>query len=196
MAHYRGLYGRSDAAEIAARTGLVYDEAAGGFKVSVVGNSYYVNHPDFKTQEPLSPYEEILLLRYLLEGRYVPASGGMLAYEEMPWGAVYLTQFRGRVIGRIAREFGRDPSRLGAVLAGTPGLKFEEVGGADAAYRFEFMNGLYISILVWAGDDEFKASAQMLFSDNFKYAFTAEDMAVVGDVVMGRFKNTSKALGI
>ena len=35
---------------------------------------------------------------------------------------------------------------------------------------------------------EFPPNAQILFSDNFRYAFTAEDLAVVGDIVLGRMK--------
>ncbi|MEG2633391.1 MAG: DUF3786 domain-containing protein, partial [Oscillospiraceae bacterium] len=33
--------------------------------------------------------------------------------------------------------------------------------------------------------EEFMPSAQILFSDNFALAFTAEDMAVVGDISIG-----------
>jgi hypothetical protein len=67
-----------------------------------------------------------------------------------------------------------------------PGLKFEKLDKSDAGYRFEFMSGLYMSFLLWEGDDEFPASAQILFDDNFPHAFTAEDIAVVGDVAISR----------
>jgi len=194
MAHYTAIYARSDAQEISARTGLYYDEEAGRFPITLVGTKYYVNHPVF-CAPGLEPYEEILVIRYLLEGKYAPASGAMLSYEEMPWGPVYQTQFRGRVLGRIAREFGGDPSRLGLAAGATPGLFYEQAGGADAAYRFEFLNGFFISILVWAADEEFPAAAQMLFSDNFKYAFSAEDMAVVGDIAVSRLKKALKGPG-
>jgi hypothetical protein len=50
------------------------------------------------------------------------------------------------------------------------------------------MNGLFISLLIWAGDDEFPPSAQILFDDNFVFAFTAEDLAVVGEVTISRLK--------
>ena len=188
LGHYKALYEQSDAKEIEARTGLRFDREAGRFELVLVGKQYYVNHPVFETGVEAETYEGILLLRYLLEGKFAPASGRMLAFDEMPWGHVYATQFQGRVIGRFARAFGRDPMLLSAAVEGIPGLRFERIGGADSAYRFEFLNGLYLDVLVWMADDEFPASAQMLFSDNFKYAFTAEDMAVVGDVAVSRLK--------
>lgn len=222
LAHYKALYEKSDAAEIAERTGLPYDATRGSFELSLVGNKYYVTHPIFTAREVLdaggkvsvaksdgdktasgrmeerdqgfrTPYEEILVLRYLLEGRHMPTTGAQLAYSEMPWGPVYINQFKGRVIGRIAREFGRDPKSLGIAIKNTPGLVYYELSGADAAYRFEVLPDLFMSILIWEGDDEFKPAAQVLFDDNFKYAFTAEDMAVIGDIVISRLKQSLKA---
>ncbi|MDR3364300.1 MAG: DUF3786 domain-containing protein [Clostridiales Family XIII bacterium] len=212
FAHYLALYEAADPLEIAGRTGLVYDAGSGRFAVTLVGTAYYVNHPAFlaveeavadgpaaetqKTTSPLCscdgvlrrPYEEILLLRYLIGGRYVPYGGKRLSYAEMPWGNVYLSQFKGRVVSRLAREFGKDPASLARAARSVPGLRHELLGGCDAGVRFEFLDNLYMSILLWEGDEEFPPSAQVLFDDNFRYAFTAEDMAVVGDVAIGTLK--------
>jgi hypothetical protein len=70
----------------------------------------------------------------------------------------------------------------------TNGLNAQKLNKGDAGYRFDFFNGLYMSFLVWAPDDEFPPSAQILFDDNFSMAFTAEDIAVVGDVAIDHLK--------
>ena len=44
------------------------------------------------------------------------------------------------------------------------------------------MPGLSIRFAVWNADDEFPPSSQILFSDNFQYAFSAEDLAYAGDI--------------
>jgi hypothetical protein len=41
-------------------------------------------------------------------------------------------------------------------------------------------------------DDEFPPSAQFLFSDNTPAAFNAEDLAAVGDVIIGTLKEISR----
>ena len=69
----------------------------------------------------------------------------------------------------------------------------ERLGGVrieygDCGYEFEFMNNLRLRFILWAGDDEFPPSAQILFADNFSAAFHGEDMAVVGDVSIGVLK--------
>jgi len=192
LTHYTALYEKSDARDIAARTGLEYDAEQGRFVFMLVGNIYYVYHPVFQVVEVsesdriLTPYEEILILRYLLEGKYVPASGKMLSYEELPWGTVYTTQFKGRVIGRVARAYGKDPVRFKKAAEAISGGFVEPSGVADVAYSFEFMIGLFIRVLIWEGDEDFPPSAQMLFSDNFKYALNAEDIAVAGDIIVSR----------
>ena len=199
--HYAELYKKSDALEIAARTALDFDNEKGRFTIRVFGMQYYVNHPVFSVYEASSPeikglqgpYEEILLMRYLLEGKFAPASEKEISYEEFPSGAVYNLQFDGRVLGRLAAEFGKDPGLLKTAVESIPGLSFESLGGADAGYRIEFLNGFFVSVLVWEGDSEFPSSGQMLFSENFKYAFSAEDMAVVGDIVITRLKKAVKA---
>ena len=198
--HYKSLYSKSDAQEIAARTGLGFDNEKGQFEILFFGIKYYVTHPVFMICEATcpekkglnGPYEEILIMRFLLEGIYAPPSDRELSYEEIPSGAVYNTQFDGRVVRRIAGMFGKDISLLKTAMDGISGLNFEAVDGADTGYRFEFLRGYFISILVWAGDDEFPTAAQLLFSDNFKYAFTAEDLAVVGDIVASRLKRALK----
>ena len=58
----------------------------------------------------------------------------------------------------------------------------------DVSYEFEFINDYYVRFILWAGDEEFPPSAQILFSDNFPLSFEAEDLAVVGDIYIGTLK--------
>ena len=65
----------------------------------------------------------------------------------------------------------------------------QAISSGDVGYELEFMKGLFVRLILWAGDDEFPPSAQILFSDNFPAAFTqGEDMAVVGDVTIDMLK--------
>ena len=58
----------------------------------------------------------------------------------------------------------------------------------DAGYEFDLIGGYKMRILVWAGDDEFPPSAQVLYSDNFT-AFAAEDRVVAGDILITAIKS-------
>jgi hypothetical protein len=172
-----------------------------------MGTEYRGSFPDFELRETASPAglapgpgaapspaggvdgsERILILRYLCEGNYLAPRGKQLSYHEVPWGTVYYRNFEGRCIKPLARSFGADLGTFRQIMETTTELRAEPLGRGDAGYRFEFMSGLFISLLLWAGDDEFPPSAQILFDDNLVFAFTAEDLAVAGEVVIRRLK--------
>jgi hypothetical protein len=75
------------------------------------------------------------------------------------------------------------------MIEGHPQLNATRLNSGDASYHLEFINGLYITIILWHGDDEFPPSAQILFDDNFVFAFTAEDLAVGCEILADRFKD-------
>ena len=58
----------------------------------------------------------------------------------------------------------------------------------DIAYEVAIYPGYQIRMILWEGDEEFPPSSQILFSDNFPVSFAAEDMAVMGDVIIGSLK--------
>ena len=75
-----------------------------------------------------------------------------------------------------------------AAAALCEGLGGTEFKGSGIGYEFEFLPGLKLRFILWEGDDEFPASAQILFSDNFPDAFAAEDRVVVCENVLGMMK--------
>lgn len=187
--HYLELYGAKDPAEIAERCALQYDPAEKTFALGMMGERYTMHWPSLDPEHRTGGYDlmgdikaKILALRYLVDGSYTPASGKFLCYRDMPWGEVYVQQFTGRCINRFAFTYAK---RLDALDAAMQKLGAKPVGGCDAGYEIEFMDGLFLRFLLWQADEDFPPSAQILFSDNFALAFTAEDMAVVGDVSIG-----------
>jgi hypothetical protein len=189
LSHYKDIYRRLAAAEIASRCALDYDEPSSNFALKLMGGEMKVSHPEFElTDADVGVMERLLVLRYLTDGKYVPAVSRELPYDDVPWGNVYYSNFRGRCVLRAARTFGSDIASLSEVFESTPELNAEQIGRGDMGYRFEFINGLYMSLILWEGDDEFPPSAQVLFDDNFVSAFTAEDIAVAGEIMVSRLK--------
>jgi hypothetical protein len=191
--HYAGLYKTLNPGDISRRCGLSFDKNASAFSLRIMGKEHQALYPEFVLLDPAgktvdSPYEKILFIHYLCEGKYFPSQGKRLAYNEIPWGNVYYRNFEGRCLKRCARTFGKDIKDFKRLMENNAGLGAEPLSTGDAGYRFEFINGLFISLMIWAGDDEFPPSAQMLFDDNFVFAFTAEDLAAVGEVVIERLR--------
>ena len=181
--HYLELFRGADPEEIARRTGSAWDGT--GFALTVLGERKRITWPEFR-DEGWTDTQRILFLRYLLEGKAAPKANGYLTYREMPWGEVYDTNFKGRCISRLCRMYGTAPERFAAACAALGGLTLESSG---LAYALEFLPGLWLRFFLWEGDEEFPASAQILFSDNFPEVFSAEDRVVVCEYVIGKLKN-------
>jgi hypothetical protein len=103
----------------------------------------------------------------------------------MPWGELYIKPYTGRVLTRAAFTFG---TRVDAFRAAGEKMGATPVNHGDAGFRFQFIDGYYIQILVWAGDEEFPPNAQILYSDNFADGFAAEDRVVAGDILISAIK--------
>lgn len=182
---YLAKYRQGDPQEMADRCRLPYDGSR--FTMNLMGDTFTVSFPEFEVEGSREPSnaERILFLRYLLDGKYTAPTGEYLTYREFPWGEVYLQQFTGRCIKRFAFSYGFKPDALRKVMAQLPA---KEIKRGDVGYELTLMDGLTMQFILWVGDDEFPPNAQILFSDNFRYAFTAEDMANIGDITIGRMK--------
>ena len=149
---------------------------------------FEVTHtPDDKGFYPLENmiYARILTIRFLLNGVKSESSGKFKTYREMPWGEVYLRQFDGRCIKRLAFSYGNRPGDFRAIMEHISAIPVKH---GDIAYEVEIFPEYKIQMILWEGDEEFPPSSQILFSDNFPVSFQAEDMAVMGDVIIGSLK--------
>ena len=189
--HYLSLYEACDPEEIAIRTGLTYEN--GKFALNLVGTVYDIGYPDFVVVDRASgnvlrnPYEEILLIHFMTEGVYAPSTEATIDYRGFQGGNLYYSKFKQRSLDRIAREFGENADIL-KKLTNVAGLAVKTVDGCDAGICVEFLNDLWVTLMIWESDDEFPANSQILFSDNFSKAFTAEDTAGVCDILISRLK--------
>lgn len=194
--HYMALFQEADPVEISKKSDIPYDEKSKCFTIKLMNSVYHISWPEFNvTHEEDAigyyPLEEmnsakILIMRYLLEGCKVPSKGKFYTYRELPWGEVYQKQFHGRCILRLAFGFGNKLTQFASALEKLGGKKLKD---GDCSYELEFLDGLFVRFILWEADEEFPPSSQILFSDNFPVSsFSAEDLAVVGDIAIGTFK--------
>ena len=188
LAHYQARFQASNPREIQERLpGAAFDGEA--FSLTLLGKEYRVAHPDgtvtaADASEPPLP-TQTFLLRYLLEGKEVSWGGGWKTFREMPWGEMYIKPYTGRVLTREAFTFG---TRLDAFRAACVKMGAVPVPHGDAGFLFDFLGSFQMQVLVWAGDEEFPPSAQVLYSDNFADGFAAEDRVVAGDILISTVK--------
>lgn len=197
LEHYLSEYRKLDPKEAAERCGVEYDEERGQFHIRLMGYRYLVDFPEFAVHKEEEEEEgafllldmvpaKIIVLRFLISAQMVKSSGKYLTYREVPWGEVYFRQFEGRCLMRLKFGFGFKLDKFAEGMEKIPGVQKLTLG--DISYEFEFINGLHVRFILWAGDEEFPPSSQILFEDNFPYAYQAEDLAVVGDISITTLK--------
>lgn len=194
LAHYKSLYAQADPAEMSRRTGIEWDGEKGEFRFTVLNVELKATWPELgvyyaASGEACKPSIVILFGRFLLEGTATLSAGRFLAYAEMPWGQVYNANFNGRCIRRLAGTFGADLAGFERACVRCGGQK---VKGGDSAFVLTFLPELFLKVILWEGDEEYPASAQILFSDNFPAAFTAEDDCVVCETAITFLNNARK----
>ena len=199
--YYLKTYQEIDPKEISERTGFFYDEEKKVFTVVFMGSTYEISFPDYNIshkeyEKGVYPLEEamnakIFMVRYLSEKAKAPSSGKFLTYREVPWGEVYFRQFQGRCLMRLAFSYGNKLEAFKKVMTAMGAKPLEQ---GDCAFELEFMEGFFIRLILWEGDDEFPPSSQILFSDNFAVTFAAEDLAVAGDICINMMKAVERKL--
>lgn len=190
FAYYEEQFRALNPAEAVVRlTDIRWDGAE--FTVRLLGRDYAIAYPNYAIRAldggsiPPVPVQTFLL-RYLLEGKTVPAQGTWRTFREMPWGELYIKPYTGRVLTRAAFTFG---TRVASFRAACERMGAEPLAHGDAGYRFDLIAGYEMQILVWEGDDEFPPNAQVLYSDNFAGGFAAEDRVVAGDILISTIKS-------
>ena len=199
--YYLKTYQEIDPKEISERTGFFYDEEKKVFTVVFMGSTYDISFPDYKIshkedEKGVYPLKEamnakIFMVRYLSEKAKTLSSGKFLTYREVPWGEVYFRQFQGRCLMRLAFSYGNKLEAFKKVMTAMGAKPLEQ---GDCAFELEFMEGFFIRLILWEGDDEFPPSSQILFSDNFAVTFAAEDLAVAGDICINMMKAVERKL--
>ena len=188
FAHYCERFAALDPQEAAARTGTPF--ADGAFCLTLLGHPNPITHPEFSISGEggtalKSLPAQTFLMRWLLEGKQTAGSRDFLTFREMPWGELYIQPFTGRVLQRAAFSFG---TRLEAFRAACTAMGGLPLQAGDAGFEFTLLGNYRLRMLLWAGDDEFPPSAQLLYSANFVDGFAAEDRVVAGDLLCNEIK--------
>ena len=153
--HYLELYAKADPKEIASRLSIPYDEEAKEFTLTFLGSEYKITYPDFQVKHvadekkcyPLEDmiYAKILTIRFLLNGSASVGTGRFKTYREMPWGEVYLRQFDGRCIKRLAFTYG---NRLDDFRLVMDHMKCTPVKFGDVAYELSIYQLYQIKMIL------------------------------------------------
>jgi len=125
-------------------------------------------------RRPIRTEMQVLVLHYLLGSHKGDVTGNMVTFREFEGGAVYYPAFKKRTIDVLVENFGAAPELLSKAAAGMNGGAIEK---GTASARLWFFPKVPVDVIVWQGDEEVPASANMLFDEGTGRILPTEDIS-------------------
>lgn len=124
----------------------------------------------------LHVWDKILLLHYLLNAKTQMSGSREVSFKDIKSAALYFNLFENRCLKPLARAFGAAPEHLLQSVGALGGMRTE---AGDCSITLQVLPRVKITIVVWKADDEFPASAHILFDSSIEQYFSAEDIVVL-----------------
>jgi hypothetical protein len=171
------------------------DEESGRFLVPFFGALHSVVWPQGTVQtvadgSDVDIWVQILLLHYLLTADGMPLAGEWIAFRNLPGGLGYDAAFQGRANYRLAGAFGTDDQ---AFIAAARSLGGERLAFGDASFLFRALPRVWLAVVLYLADEDFAASAQVLFDGTASHYLETEDLAVLGGMLASRLIKAARA---
>jgi hypothetical protein len=182
-----------DPTDTAARAGVAYED--GTYEVPFFGTRHLVRWPTSTVARAADQQEadiatRILLLHYLLTADGTPLADKWIAFRNLPGGLGYDAAFQGRANLRLAHAFGKD---LPAFEAAAGTLGGERLAFGDASFSFRVLPRVWLAVVLYLADEEFSASANVLFDGAVSHYLPTEDLAVLGGMLAGRLIKAARS---
>lgn len=184
--------GKSNPEEVSARSQAPY--AGGSFRLTFLNRIYRVSFPGGTVtaedgEATASLYQAILILHYLVTANGRPLTGEWVSFRHLPGGDIYREPFEKRAIIPFIKTFGSRPeefTRAAAALGGSTG-PFPGVNAVIPVFA-----RVPLAFVLWPGDDEFPASANILFDGAAASYLPTEDYAHLPALVIGTLQREVK----
>jgi hypothetical protein len=188
----RSAFPHLDPQETAARATVAYND--GRFQVPFFGTMYHVHWPEgtvqgVADQEKVDVATRILILHYLLTADGTPLAAEWIAFRSLPGGLGYDAAFQGRANLRLAHAFGTDKQAFETAARALGG---ERLSFGDASFSFRLFPRAWLAVVLYLADDEFPASANVLFDAAVSHYLPTEDLAVLGGMLAGRLVKAAR----
>jgi hypothetical protein len=155
-----------------------------GFRLCLDDGSIY----DELRRQPLTSWD--VTVYFVLYGyanaKMVPETAKLVSFNQLVGGLAYYKAFVERSIQPLAKTFGSKPRafmKAAKLLGGTPQAYGEY---SVKIYSLPFVP---LTVILWAENEEFSASANVLFDSNANSFLTTEELVGLGGLTSARLRD-------
>ncbi len=186
----KALFGKYDPKVMAANSGAVYQEDKNCFSLVYMGAMVEITYPEGeirlledgaktakKPSWELVKNDKVIILQYLMAASGAAPKGNWISFIQLPGGPHHHALFVSEAIEPLAKSYGdraEDFRELLAEFSGTP-IQMGDHGASVPVFP-----KLPMAVCVRAGDDEFPATANVLFDAVASLHLTTAALWVLG----------------
>ncbi len=158
-------------------------------RVPFLDRVYNVSFPDFEFRDEYEEnkeipiQEQVLILHYMMGKSTVKLTGNWISYREIPGASFYFSAFVKRAINPLKKVFGRN---ISGFIKAAERLKGKVIDPGDAGFEFNVLPKAPLQLIIWEGDEEFAAEANILFDENIEELLSPEDVAWLAGMLVYR----------
>jgi hypothetical protein len=181
-----------DRAVVAERSGALIDQD-GNLRVEFLRREYVIDRAEWTVKrDGVTPPSlmQSLILTYLYTSDGTTPIDRWLGFRELPNGLFYAQAFQSYTGAALIRDLDGDVTTF---KRASEKLQGAALAIGDAGYAFQMLPRLKVAVIMWSGDDEFPAQAQVLFQETAPHYLITDGLAIVGNLLIGQIVKAAKA---
>ncbi len=186
VARQREEVSKRDPRELALKCGAEYDK--GVIRCAFYGEPYLITFPEAQvyleaTGKECGMNRSSMFYYYLLTGDGAPMADKWIAFRELPGGMFYHQAYQGYSGDRLAKSI---DNRIHVFERAARNLNGVKLDVGDAAFAFQALPRVRVAAVYYAGDEDFPASANVLFDAAASHYLPTDALAGVGSALVDR----------
>ncbi len=179
-----------DPRELAARCGAEFEH--GILRLKFFEEMHTITFPELKvhvetTNKECGLNRSSMFFYYLLTADGAPLADKWVAFRELPGGMFYHQAYQGYSGDRLAKAIDNHIGVFERAAKALGGIKLD-VG--DAAFAFDALPRVRVAAVYYAGDEDFPASANVLFDASAIHYLPTDALGGVGSSLVDRLTVT------
>jgi hypothetical protein len=152
------------------------------------GEPYVISFPDLvarvaATNQVCGLNRTAMFLYYLQTADGAPLAGKWIAFRDLPGGMFYHQAYQGYSGNRLAKAI---DNRIGVFERAAKNLGGMKLDLGDAAFAFDALPRVRVAAVYYAGDEDFSATANVLFDESASHYLPTDALAGVGSALVDR----------
>jgi hypothetical protein len=181
---------RLDPRAFAARAGAEFEN--GGLRIKFYGESHVITFPELEvsveaTRKACGLNRSSMFFYYFLTADGAPFTDKWIAFRDLPGGMFYHQAYQGYSGDRLAKAI---DNHIGVFERAAKNLGGYKLDLGDASFAFEALPRVRVAAVYYAGDEDFPASANVLFDASASHYLPTDALGGVGSSLVDRLVGT------